>query len=1187
MKKVSRRILSIAVSLTITGAGIGTYVHQTENPFDPDNYSRNTELNRNQITFEDDQKNDKYADTSNNDAVSEEKQQMEQDPESDRKQNAADRTNSSILFETQVTQKNDIPALVTADETEAASENDLPPTSQAESLEETPPLYVLDESGSSSSGPSVLLPAGTGAGRGNTFAASGSGTGSTSGNRGDSEKANPTGGNSENGSTQRPQKPGSTESDKKPEEPDTPSEPEYNNSYTEKEPEIPEDIYDMMLPVKPMPEEGLDAAEAGESPELVVTALTKSFDADLIYYGQELDPWKLLCACNVHVNCGGTLYRVTKLNENFQITGFPDKAEENFTATFSFRLNAGSDWIRQEVEFPVQPYKLVLSNDDLQSAVNPKTEQYPEEDTSVDLLLYYQKMYRTGQELPMIGDAIQEIFLGWSENNGGKPIYYQYQPAKKGLNVLYPLGTAALPDDYTAEVRSIWDAAGNYCYVQALTGYSGTSRELLIPEGIQTAALTADVDRVVIPASVVELEDTLTVKDAYEVDTDNPVLASTDGVLYDRAYTELYAVPYGMSSVTVPETVEKITLSEQNCIQSLTLHAETPPEIELRRLENATIYVPDDAYFSYVKKWALRLGTNRILPQSDNSESSFYTKANAILTDTADGTALCGVTEQVKGIYVVPEGVTEIRENAFDGCDLKTLILPASLQKLDSGALQGLDETQIFFLGQDAPAAEADSFSQTALHVPAACRDSYAKQWEAYGVSVSGEEFAVCETDGFTYFQESDGATLLHAPEDLVHFRADSLPDISLKAIGSRAFSDCPALQTAELPEETKTLLPGAFEDCNALEQIVSLSQDQLSIGTDAFANCMMLYCVACNAESAVMEDGYEPGNNCYFYQPYDSYGYASCFREFIYRYRMVYGENDIVSVYGDSGEEHYLMSVTSGLSGVCTLESNTIEIAPGAFSRCQNPFTIAEEEFCQVMFIDVSAFENSGIAGALTLSENFCLLGDGAFRNCANLEAVHFETGETCRTIPSNAFYGCVSLGEVTFGENSSIQMICDSAFADTALQTFTIPASVTEIYYNIFGGCDALEEIHFAGETPPGLILYNQGSTFQFQSRTDGTANAISLLVPADCRQAYYEEWQYLYAGFSDLDELCSYYYMLSIWDNISIEETTQTITEMLRERQQELWDLLQCEGTAPEPDSALILEKLNQAEEEMNQW
>lgn len=89
-------------------------------------------------------------------------------------------------------------------------------------------------------------------------------------------------------------------------------------------------------------------------------------------------------------------------------------------------------------------------------------------------------------------------------------------------------------------------------------------------------------------------------------------------------------------------------------------------------------------------------------------------------------------------------------------------------------------------------------------------------------------------------------------------------------------------------------------------------------------------------------------------------------------------------------------------MNGTYTLAPNTVEIASGAFSRCQNAFFIAPESFASVMFVDDAAFRNSGISGELTFSDAFSLLGSNAFRDCCNLTAVHLMTGSTLRSIPS-----------------------------------------------------------------------------------------------------------------------------------------------------------------------------------------
>lgn len=54
MRLVHKRIIAAAVSLTVTATGAAAYFGYAGNPFDPNKYTKNTGVNRNQITFNDD-----------------------------------------------------------------------------------------------------------------------------------------------------------------------------------------------------------------------------------------------------------------------------------------------------------------------------------------------------------------------------------------------------------------------------------------------------------------------------------------------------------------------------------------------------------------------------------------------------------------------------------------------------------------------------------------------------------------------------------------------------------------------------------------------------------------------------------------------------------------------------------------------------------------------------------------------------------------------------------------------------------------------------------------------------------------------------------------------------------------------------------------------------------------------------
>lgn len=115
MKKVQKRILTVIVSLTITGSGIATYLRYSGNSFDPEKYTRNSAWNRNQITFDDDQTDDEYMNSEKQDDTTEDSRQLEQDDNADQAQTPSEQRDNAILFESQTPQNLNVPALITQD----------------------------------------------------------------------------------------------------------------------------------------------------------------------------------------------------------------------------------------------------------------------------------------------------------------------------------------------------------------------------------------------------------------------------------------------------------------------------------------------------------------------------------------------------------------------------------------------------------------------------------------------------------------------------------------------------------------------------------------------------------------------------------------------------------------------------------------------------------------------------------------------------------------------------------------------------------------------------------------------------------------------------------------------------------------------------------------------------------------
>lgn len=136
--------------------------------------------------------------------------------------------------------------------------------------------------------------------------------------------------------------------------------------------------------------------------------------------------------------------------------------------------------------------------------------------------------------------------------------------------------------------------------------------------------------------------------------------------------------------------------------------------------------------------------------------------------------------------------------------------------------------------------------------------------------------------------------------------------------------------------------------------------------------------------------------------------------------------------------------------------------------------------------FIGSSSTGGGGFIGCtalkeITLPSSVSVIGSDAFNGCTSLET--FTVPETVKKINAGAFRNCTALKEITIpstvtymGEGStfagctslktltwpaSTPVIGASTFMDSALETFTIPETVTEIGNQAFMNCKGIKDI------------------------------------------------------------------------------------------------------------------------------
>ncbi len=268
-----------------------------------------------------------------------------------------------------------------------------------------------------------------------------------------------------------------------------------------------------------------------------------------------------------------------------------------------------------------------------------------------------------------------------------------------------------------------------------------------------------------------------------------------------------------------------------------------------------------------------------------------------------------------------------------------------------------------------------------------------------------------------------------------------------LKVLGGllgAIFSGCNSLERIELPDSLTEINRCAFLHCNSLREIV-FGKNLQKIGSHAFDGCKGIE--ICEIPASVT-----------------------------YIHGTSFSGSAVSSLTLAAGNTKYFKD------GNCIIERETNTLVAGADDAVIPDYVtlIAEYAFswrnmesviipAGVKKIDEAAFYECALLKNVSFETGSGLevIGEKAFYNCTSLKGIMLP--EKLREIQDSAFCSCDVLSSVTFGFSdgmfvfgaSSLEIIGSYAFAYTALESFEVPATVTNIGDNAFRHCDNLTSL------------------------------------------------------------------------------------------------------------------------------
>lgn len=329
----------------------------------------------------------------------------------------------------------------------------------------------------------------------------------------------------------------------------------------------------------------------------------------------------------------------------------------------------------------------------------------------------------------------------------------------------------------------------------------------------------------------------------------------------------------------------------------------------------------------------------------------------------------------------------------------------------------------------------------------------------------SGPEWAVDEEGTLTV----RGSTGDYTPDEPAPWQeqADVIRRIVVEegatAIGSYAFADLIAAETAVIPDSVAVIGRAAFASCWALSGI-SLGTGVEEIGADAFLDCFAL-------EELLLPDGV---------RQIGARAFANC--ESL-ELGLAEG-NESFALVDDvlfTRDMSALVACSAKKTGGYIVPAGVVAIAAGAFCGCKRVSHISIPD--SVVTIGESAFRECGVT-EMTLPKGLTYIAGELFCNAGRLREIGIPTGVTA--IGKEAFNGCV------------------------ALESIRLPGSVAAVKERAFNGCYGLKNVVL----PLGLKAVGEYAFYQCTELTEVILLDPQVTIAANAFEGCFVEAVY-FAG------------------------------------------------------------------------